>query len=312
MSVALRAQHTSATYPSFACVLDDQPLFTAPSRLIRRLPASTVADAVPAPGLILTHTDDLGLPAVCSRGSVAVIDTGGGTSIPFWLGPEGLPAVQTLLRSGSTALLPARWRHLLVTAGLAVDPSETTTPCWPPTVTATEAHGKCPSFTPVRMALHPYHLGALRLHVRRLLRVGVMRERQDGDGQTPTRWIQHNDPVARWIQGHLTRRVSHVAGTPVTPSYTHTVVYHDGADLPAHVDQEREYTLLLCVDCLPEPPNAVPWPLILETGAVRVSAYLGVGDALLFRGNQIHGRPRLSAGLAVTNMAFHFVENEYR
>ena len=306
----MRAQHTSATYPSFACVLDDQPLFTAPSRLIRRLPASTVADAVPAPGLILTHTDDLGLPAVCSRGSVAVIDTGGGTSIPFWLGPEGLPAVQTLLRSGSTALLPARWRHLLVTAGLAVDPADNATPCWPLGVAMAEPQGKCTTFTPVAMLLHPYHLGALRLHVRRLLRLGLM---QDGDGQSPLRRVRYHDPVARWIHGYLTQRVSQAAGTPVKPSYTYTNVWHNGADLPPHTDRQQcEYTLLLGVDCLPEPPNAIPWPLILETEAARVSAYQGVGDAVLFRGHKIrHSRPPLAPGLVVTTMLFHFVDDEF-
>jgi hypothetical protein len=112
----------------------------------------------------------------------------------------------------------------------------------------------------------------------------------------------------------LTRRVSQVAGTPVKPSYTYTNVYHDGADLPAHTDREQcEYTLLLCVDCLPEPPNAVPWPLILETEGARVSVYQGVGDSLLFRGVHIrHSRPRLAAGLVVTTMLFHFVDHEYR
>ena len=313
MSVASYPAQTSVTYPSFACVLDDQPLFTCPSRVMRRIGASTASDAVPAPGLIVTHTDELGLPAQCSRGPIACTHTSEGTSMPFWLGPEGLSAVQTLLRCGSTAQLPARWRQLLVSAGLAVDPSDTAAPCWPPasTVAANKSDGKCTTFAPVAMMLHPYHLGAVRLHVRRLLRLGAL---TNGDLQTPLRWVRYNDPVACWIHGYLTRRVSQVAGTPVKPSYTYTNVYHDGADLPAHTDREQcEYTLLLCVDCLPEPPNAVPWPLILETEGARVSVYQGVGDSLLFRGVHIrHSRPRLAAGLVVTTMLFHFVDHEYR
>jgi hypothetical protein len=298
-----------SVYPSFACVLDDQPLFTSLGRPMRGPQASTAGDAVPAPGLIITHTNELGLPAECSRGPIACTDTGDGTSMPMWLGPEGVQAVQTLLRCGSTAALPARWRQLLVSAGLAVDPSDVD-----PSDGATNGSGGarelCTTFTPVAMMLHPFHLGALRLHVRRLLRLGVL---QDGDGQTPLRWVQYNDPVTCWIHGYLAAGASQAAGTRVKPSYTYTIVYHDGADLPAHIDREQcEYTLSMCVDCLPEPPSAVPWPLILETEAARVSVYQRIGDSLLFRGRHIrHSRPRLAAGLVVASILFHFVDDEY-
>lgn len=297
-----------SVYPSFACVLDDQPLFTCPERAMRGLATGTAGDAVPAPGLTVTHTDDLGLPAECSRGPLACIATGDGMSMPMWLGPEGVHAVQTLLRCGSTAGLPERWQQLLVAAGLAVEPSEVTGSA---EIAATNGSpSPCTTFTPIAGILHPFHLGALRLHLRRLLRRGGL---VDGDNQTPLRWTRHNDPVTCWIHRYLVARVSQAAGTLVKPTYTYTIVYHDGAELPAHVDREQcEYTLSLCVDSLPEPPDAVPWPLILETEAARVSVYQGIGDSLLFRGRYIrHSRPQLAAGLVVTNILFHFVDDEF-
>ena len=52
-----------------------------------------------------------------------------------------------------------------------------------------------------------------------------------------------------------------------------TGVAHNGADFPPHLDREQcEYTLMLGADCLPEPPNAIPRPPILETEAARVAA----------------------------------------
>jgi hypothetical protein len=281
------------------------------------LQASTAGDAVPAPGLIVTHTDELGLPAECSRGPIACTAIGEGASMPMWLGPEGLHAVQTLLRCGSTSALSARWRQLLVSAGLAVESSHEATPCWPPAsaVAADGSEGPCTTFTPVAGMLHPFHLDALRLHIRRLLRLGLL---LDGDLQTPLRRVQYNDPVTCWIHGYLAQRASQAAGTRVKPTYTYTIVYHDGADLPAHIDREQcEYTLSLCVDCLPEPPStvgwAVPWPLVLETEAARVSVYQRIGDSLLFRGRHIrHSRPPLAAGLVVASILFHFVDDEYR
>lgn len=313
MSVAWYPNQTSTTYPAFRCVLDDQPLYTCPSRMLRRLGVSAARVAVPAPGLIVTHTSELNLPPSCGPGPIVCTHTSGGTSIPFWLGPEGLDAVRTLLRCRSTAHLPARWRQLLVSAGLAVDPFDTAAPCWPPppTVAGHQSAGELAPFTPLAMVLHPYHLGALRLHFRRLRRLGAMR---NGDGQTPLRWVQHNDPVASWIHGYLVQRISQVVRTLLKPSYTYTAVYHDSADLPAHTDREQcEYTLSMCVDCLPEPPSAVRWPLILETRNTRVSVYQRIGDSLLFRGRHVrHSRPRLPAGLVATNVLFHFVDYEYR
>jgi hypothetical protein len=281
--------------PRYACVLDEQPGWTCP-RPFQAAMSSGVAVAEPAPGLDVRDTRDLGLGDAFAPGPVAV--TGDGAALPFWLGEEGRAAVQALLGGRSrAAALPGRWRDLLVAAGLAVRPGESP-PADPP-----PGPGVC---TALRGLVHPFHLGALRLHTRRLLRTGAM---LDGDGQSPLRWVQHNEPVAAWVHQHLARRVSGAVGKPVQPSYVYTATYHDQARLPMHVDREQcRYTVSLCVDCLPEPSGEVPWPLVLEPPGARVRVYQELGDGLLYGGTDIpHGRPSMPPGLVVTAMFFHFV-----
>ena len=287
----------------YACVLDEEPGWTCP-RPFRAAMPSGVSEAEPAPGLAVLDARDLGLGDAFRPGAVAV--TGDVGALPFWLGEEGYGAVKALLGRSGAASLPGHWRDLLVAAGLAVRPGEPTSAdpiLWPTEADRPPGAGAC---TALRGLVHPFHLGALRLHTRRLLRTGAM---LDGDGQTPLRWVQHNEPVASWVHQHLARRVSGVLGEPVKPSYVYTAIYHDQADLPMHVDREQcRYTVSLCVDCLPEPSGEVPWPLVLEPPGARVRVYQELGDGLLYGGvDTPHGRPRMSPGLMVTAMFYHFV-----
>jgi hypothetical protein len=99
----------------------------------------------------------------------------------------------------------------------------------------------------------------------------------------------------------------------VKPSYVYTATYHDGADLPMHVDREQcRFTVSLSIDCLPEPIDEIPWPLVLAPPGARLRIYQRLGDGLLYGGQEIpHGRPRMPAGLMVTAMFLHFVDEEF-
>lgn len=289
--------------PRYACILDEQPGWACPSPF-RLAMAAGVAQIEPAPGLALGDARDLDLDWVLRPGPIAMIDDD--TTLPFWLGTEGRAAVETLLGPSRGATLPGRWRDVLVAAGLAVRPGQPKAEAvvrWAADSTGSPLPG---ALTALPGLVHPFHLGALRLHTRRLSRTGSM---MDGDGQTPLRWVQHNEPVASWVHRRLTRRVAEVVGEPVKPSYVYTATYHDGADLPMHRDREQcRFTISLSVDCLPEPSGAVPWPLLLEPPGARVRVYQQMGDGLLYRGvDTAHGRPPMPAGLVVTAMFFHFV-----
>ncbi|GAB3982268.1 hypothetical protein V1634_26905 [Plantactinospora veratri] len=297
-------QSTPAASFAYACFLDEQPVYTCPWPL-GALPTG-IAEVQPAAGLTMCDARDLGLGEAFRSGPVAFTADPG--ALPYWLGREGHAAVQALM-DGTAASLPERWRTLLVAAGLAI-PSGDPRPWWPaPSIHPIEIRHPDSSAV-LRNLVHPFHLGVLRLHVRRLLRMGKMR---DGDGQSPLRWVKHAEPVAAWVHRHLAGRVSEAAGEPLKPSYVYTATYHDRAELPIHVDREQcRYTVSLCVDCLPELPGEIPWPLLLQPPGARIQVYQKLGDGLLFGGQNIaHGRPRMPAGLVFTTMLFHFVAADF-
>jgi hypothetical protein len=177
-------------------------------------------------------------------------------------------------------------------------------------IAAAAARLKSDGYAVLPGVLHPFHVGELRLHVRRLTRLGHMR---NGDGQTPLRWVRHDDDALRVFHRGLAELVSAVVAEPVKPSYGYTAVYHDGAELPSHLDRPQcRYTLSVCLDCLPDPPREVPWPLELQTRDARVSAYQSLGDGLLFKGTEIpHSRPPLPSGLTVATVLLHYVPDTF-
>lgn len=293
----------------YACVLDHQPLYTCPPRI--RTPSRAAPTAIrPAPGLKVCDARDIGLGDGFHPGPVAITDDK--RALPFWLGPDGLAAVNALIEGAVPEFLPERWCTLLLTAGLAVEAGTTHLTESAPSVyriptSDSSTVNVCAS---IRGLIHPFHLGALRLHTRRLLRTGSM---HDGDGQTPLRWVQHGETVANWVHQHLMETVSEIADQRLKASYVYTAVYHHGADLAMHTDRQQcRYTVSLCVDCLPDSGGEVPWPLILESPGARVRVYQRLGDGLLFGGQHIpHGRSPMPPGLVVTAMLFHFVDAEF-
>ena len=131
-----------------------------------------------------------------------------------------------------------------------------------------------------------------------------------GDGQSALRYVVHNEVVARFLHQNLTPVVAAVAGVPVKPSYVYTANYLPGAVLPRHIDRAQcKYSISLCVDYLPEPVDATPWPLWLETATGTVAVYQELGDALFYRGCELpHFRTQLPPGHRSTSLFLHYVD----
>jgi hypothetical protein len=103
-----------------------------------------------------------------------------------------------------------------------------------------------------------------------------------GDIQSRRRWIAHKERVARAVQDQFAPVMGAIAGVPGKPSYTYTIRYEAGAELPRHVDRVQcEYSISICIDFGPEPDGPTPWPLWLETRDGHVSIYQALGDGLL-------------------------------
>lgn len=296
----------------FACLLDDQPCYTVPPQSLRMLRAFEPSARI-VPSLELADALALTGGAELTPGTVALVDDPLRGRLPFWLGDTGLNVVQAL-RDGRIEVgkLSADWAWRLSAAGVVCTQHLAKARIEQRDALIKRANTQfvLDAYTPLPRLLHPFYLGELRLHLRRLVRLGYMRR---GDGQSPLRWVRHNDPGLRLVHAALSATVSAVVGEAVKPSYVYAAVYHDGADLPPHRDRPQcKYTVSVCVDCVPDPYWQVPWPIVLETPAGRVQIYQALGDGLLFKGMEItHDRPEIAAGLSVASVLFHYVPDAF-
>jgi hypothetical protein len=154
--------------------------------------------------------------------------------------------------------------------------------------------------------LHPFTLAAARVYFRRLIR---QRRAHLGDGQSPRRWIVHNEPVARFFHHQFTPIVAKVAGVEVKPSYVYFSCYDGGADLEWHTDRKQcEFSLSMLLDYSPRPAAESPWPLLLHTSSGRIAVHQRIGESLAYRGGEIpHARERLPLGHASMHLFLHYV-----
>lgn len=181
---------------------------------------------------------------------------------------------------------------------------------WAETVSATSERFKRQGYAPVGRLIHPFHLSALRRYYRHQIRSGQL---PLGDGQSPLRYVVHNDSVARFFHHQLTAAVTAFAGEPVKPSYVYLASYQPGAILKKHTDREQcEFSVTLCLDYSPEPVCATPWPLHLHKESGVVTVFQAIGDALLYRGRQLpHSRSALPEGHTSTSIFFHYVRQDF-
>jgi hypothetical protein len=199
-----------------------------------------------------------------------------------------LTAIGALVEPGRNAALRSRWQEWL-------RPSESFV-----------AEG----FTTVGGLIPPFHVAALRARYRRLVRTNALRL---GDNQCEHRFVAHNDPAARLFHHQLTPAVSWLVGEPVKPSYSYLVAYQPGATLPVHRDRAQcTYSLSVCLDYSPEPPDQTPWPLLVRLRRGEVAVFQAIGDAVLYRGRDLaHGRSLIPANHSAVSMLLHYVAVDF-
>jgi hypothetical protein len=156
--------------------------------------------------------------------------------------------------------------------------------------------------------VHPFILAALRRYFRHQTRCGRFRL---GDHQSNRRYIAYDEPVATFFHRQLTHAVSDVADAILDPSYNYTALYQGGASLPIHTDRAAcEFTLSVAIDATPEPEAQVPWPLYLQAPEGTITVWQYLGDGLLFRGRQIpHWRERLPDEETASSILLHYVHH---
>jgi hypothetical protein len=304
----------------FHCCLDDQPDHLVPERLLRpgRWEASSDRPLFLNPDCCFTRNNE-SPAAVCPdafamQGELVWIkDPANDALQPFWLGLE----LSTLLSGAkpsepAPSMLAPQARRVLMMADVLVpdDYASRRRKQWDETVSTTSTRFQQQGYAPVGCLIHPFHIAALRRYYRHQVRSGRLRL---GDGQSPLRYVAHNDPVARFFHHQLTAAVAAFVGEPVKPSYVYLASYQPGAILKKHTDREQcEFSVTLCLDYSPEPRNATPWPLHLHKQSGIVTVFQAIGDALLYRGRQLpHSRDPLPQGHTSTSIFFHYVREDF-
>ena len=305
-------------------MLDEQPTFLVPRRLIRE-PAA-IAEGAPLvvnpqcwfswsgkPAADVAAAAKLLGVRASARDVVWVRDARTRGVFPYWLG-AGLLAI--LERAAPGEALPTkiepRLLHALRSAGIAIVPGEAEqrNTQWAAAIAAARAHFE-KGYVPLAGLIHAFHLGEMRRYFRRQIRTGAF---PLGDDQSALRHIAYNEPVARFFHHQLAGVMSQAAGEPVKPSYVYFASYQGGAVLEKHTDREQcEFSMTFCVDCTPEPEAQTDWPIHLETSRGAVTVYQAIGDALLYRGCQVpHYRKRLWKGATSSSIFFHYVRESFK
>ena len=308
----------------YCCLLDEQPTHLVPERLVRRLRQEQAAG-----DLIFNarcHVGRVETPdGLCAADSLLgefsredltmawVQDAATEVWSTFCLSAE-LRAAVLSARSDSRVILNLREpiKNLLQHAGILVAPGHVDQRCrmWDETASRSRSVFREKGYAVVDGLIHPFQLAELRRYFRRQIRTGKVRL---GDGQSPRRYIAHNDPAARFFHVQLTKAVSDLVGERVKPSYVYMASYLSGAQLERHTDREQcEFSITLCLDYAPEPSAATPWPLYLDTPHGTATIHQSIGDGLLYRGRELpHYRKTLAQGNTSTSLFLHYVAEDF-
>jgi hypothetical protein len=334
------SRHTyAATLPPdrFYCLLDELPVHLIPQRVFkstqlqkdRQQPLFLNPECIVCPSGVVP--DELEsrrefLSGFALLGTMAWVRNTSGNLLPFWLGPQ-LEGVVRSLRPNepAPASVPDNTRSLLALADILVPedrnccvgpglgPSQAAQAALrPPTRSKARSHTlfRERGYAPLGDLIHPFHIAALRRYYRYLVRTGAI---PLGDGQSPRRYVAHNEPVARFFHHHITGTLSALAGEALKPSYAYLASYLAGAELKKHTDRAQcEFSVTLCLDFSPEPALETPWPILLDTPTSTVTVYQALGDGLAYRGTRLpHYRDVLAEGQTSTSIFFHYVSADF-
>jgi hypothetical protein len=323
-------QTVTATLPPdrYYCLLDELPLHLIPQRDGKRLklhheqrepsfpnPDCIVCDAGQLPNEILCHEELAGFvkQGFALQGTIAwVRESDSGNLLPFWLGPQLESVVRGLRPDAPAASVPGSAHCLLEAADILLPQGRTGVRRREreEMIRRASALFRERGYAPLSGLIHPFHVAALRRYYRYLIRMGRIRL---GDGQSPRRYVAHNEPVARFFHHHIRPILSVVVGESLKPSYVYLASYLSGAELKKHTDREQcEFSVTLCLDFSPEPALETPWPIRLDTSTGRVTVYQSVGDGLAYLGTRLpHYRDVLGEGQTSTSIFFHYVAADF-
>lgn len=319
-------QTYAATFPPdrFYCLLDELPLHLVPQSARQSLqmkpeelpklvlnPECRLGPAHELPEEL--HAEKELISGFALQGTTAWVRNCSGGLLPFWLGPKLVQVVRQL-RPGEpvASSLPADLQALLYAAEILLpeDRDILRSNQSEELIRKAGVEFREKGYAPLGGLIHPFHIAGLRRYYRQRIRTGKL---QLGDRQSDRRYVDYNDPVARFFHHQITGRLSKIAGESLKPSYVYLASYLSGAELKKHTDREQcDYSVTLCLDYSPEPTLATPWPIQLQTPTGTVAVYQAIGDGLAYRGMRLpHYRGKLQEGQTSTSIFFHYVRQDF-
>jgi hypothetical protein len=246
--------------------------------------------------------------------TVWVTDPSTGIRFGYWLTTEQVELVKGLEPgAGFSDQMRREITSKLVTAKILIDPENDSSGLRPELPRAAERFAR-DRYAIVNEVVPPAQLRALQSYYRRYVEQGFM---QFGDTQVPRRFAQHGEHVAGMFHFNFTSLMSSIAGTEVTPTYSYSAVYAEGAELVPHVDRDAcEFSFSFQIDFLPDLCGGEsPWALYLSNKApedvdpaLDTAVHLANGSCLAYKGREIvHYRTPLPAGQRSTSLFFHYV-----
>jgi hypothetical protein len=304
----------------YHCLLDEQPHYLAPTRLMRThdWPANLVVNPrcwfswhgpLPPDKLARVAFTEHFCP---SDWVVWVDDPATGIIWPFWLGYEYFAYLREMAPGYPLPFeLPENVQWVLREANILVEPNYEGHRRYEWLSTMKDSASQFQrGYTALTNLIHPFHVGALRRYYRFHTRMGSF---SLGDSQVARRYAAYNETVARFYHYQFTQVVSDVSARVVRPSYAYFLAYQSDSELLRHTDREQcEYSITICVDASPEPQAQNPWPIELQTMDGMLRVWQHIGDGLLYRGRYLpHARETLPRGYSSSSMLLHYVDEGF-
>jgi hypothetical protein len=157
----------------------------------------------------------------------------------------------------------------------------------------------------LRGLFEPTFLDAMRVYHRRIEREGYL---YTGDRRRRGAPLVYDEPLTTFLNGLLAALVGRLTGERARPTFSYLRVYDPGAVLRPHFDRPScRWNVDLVVGGEPAPSARNAWPLKLESRRGTRTVRLGLGDGLLYRGDEVrHWRRPQPRGRTTVLASLHY------
>jgi hypothetical protein len=222
-------------------------------------------------------------------------------ALPYTLTPR-------LVRALRHAAVPPRAAVVLRRLGALDDGRDAATrrrAAWLEQVSAWRRELRRHGHVVLRGLFEPTFLDAVRVYHRRIEREGYL---FGGDRRRRGAPLVYDEPLTTFLSGLLAPLVGRLTGERARPTFSYLRVYDPGAVLRPHLDRPScRWNVDLVVGGEPAPSVRNAWPLKLQSRRGMRTVRLGLGDGLLYRGDEVrHWRRPQPRGRTTVLASLHY------